>query len=346
MDVETTGVDPRRSRLVSAAVVMIAPTAPGRGREVKTWQWLADPEVEIPVEATAIHGISTETARRDGRPAAEVIAEVAAVLGEVWTPVVPLCVYNAAFDLTLLDAEMSRHQGRSLPLSGPVVDPLCIDRHLDPGREQRRRLSDVCGHYGVLLEGAHTSSGDALAAARLAWKMARVFPVDVGSPAPHVLHEAQAAWYRATKDAHADERDRRAAHATARGDHVAAGKLRAKAQGVRASAEAWPVLPVRTPTQSAPGRSSSPGSGRMGNSHAPWTADEDTDLRKKWLSADPVGAAATRREQIASDYGRTPGAIRSRLLKLRCDPERPGHTCDEDRATELEKAYAAEYGRV
>nr|WP_255375855.1 exonuclease domain-containing protein [Saccharomonospora sp. CUA-673] len=68
MDVETTDVDPHRSRLVSAAVVMIGPTAPGRRREVKTWQWLADPEVEIPVEATAIHGISTETARRDGAP--------------------------------------------------------------------------------------------------------------------------------------------------------------------------------------------------------------------------------------------------------------------------------------
>jgi hypothetical protein len=39
------------------------------------------------------------------------------------------------------------------------------------------------------------------------------------------------------------------------------------------------------------------------------------------------------------------GAIRSRLLRLRCDPELPGQTCDERRATHLKQIYDAEYGR-
>jgi DNA polymerase-3 subunit epsilon len=55
--------------------------------------------------------------------------------------------------------------------------------------------------------------------------------------------------------------------------------------------------------------------------------------------------AAVLRVQIAQDGGRSPLAIRSRLLILRCDPERPGQSCDEARAAELKRRYDAEYGR-
>ena len=53
----------------------------------------------------------------------------------------------------------------------------------------------------------------------------------------------------------------------------------------------------------------------------------------------------TLRKEIADRHGRSPGAIRARLLRLMCDPERPGRTCDQDRAAELKKIYDAEYGR-
>jgi DNA polymerase III epsilon subunit-like protein len=116
LDLETTDVDPHRDRIVTASVVTISPR-PGERPEVSCRTWLADPGVEIPADATAIHGVSTEQACRDGRPPAEVVMEVAEHLGEHWTPSVPLCVFNAAFDLTMLDAELRRYHGRSLPLS-------------------------------------------------------------------------------------------------------------------------------------------------------------------------------------------------------------------------------------
>ncbi|MDQ3091103.1 MAG: exonuclease domain-containing protein [Actinomycetota bacterium] len=168
LDVETTDTDPHRDRIVTVAVITIKPGRPGERPGVSTRTWLADPGVDIPPAATAIHGINTEQARRDGRPAAEVLAEVTALLAQVWTAVTPLCAFNAAFDLTMLDAELQRHHGRSLLLSGPVIDPLCIDHHLDPDRVGPRNLAAVCDHYQVGLDGAHTSAGDALAAARLA----------------------------------------------------------------------------------------------------------------------------------------------------------------------------------
>lgn len=119
LDLETTGRDPCRDRMVSAAVVTIS-----RGMPRETTTWLADPGVDIPAEATEIHGITSERARREGRPADEVVIEVSALLAEVWVAGIPLCAFNAAFDLTVLDAELQRYRGRRLLLGGPVIDPL------------------------------------------------------------------------------------------------------------------------------------------------------------------------------------------------------------------------------
>lgn len=242
LDLETTGVDPHTDRIVTAGVVVIRQDAPGRPAQVTTRTWLADPGIDIPAEATAIHGISTAKARRDGRPVAEVVSEVVEFLAEVWTATTPLCAFNAAFDLTMLDAESRRHHGRGLVLSGSVVDPMCIDRHVDPDRAGRRHLAAVCEHYRVRLEDAHTSTGDALAAARLAWRLARSYPDEVGRPSPHALHGQQARWFRDHALAYVDELDRRIADLPEQSEE--SDRLRARADDLRASARAWPLLPA------------------------------------------------------------------------------------------------------
>jgi DNA polymerase-3 subunit epsilon len=80
---------------------------------------------------------------------------------------------------------------------GPIVDPFVIDKHLDKFRRGKRNLGATCEHYGVPLEDAHTSTGDSLAAARLAWRLAQVFPDEVGNRDLEALHADQAVW-RAT----------------------------------------------------------------------------------------------------------------------------------------------------
>ncbi|TKG59278.1 exonuclease domain-containing protein [Prauserella endophytica] len=346
LDLETTDIDPRRDRLVTAAVVVIRPSRPGERPEVTPHTWLADPGVDIPAEATAINGITTEQAQREGRSAAEVIAEVAALLTEVWTATTPLCVFNAAFDLTMLDAELERHHGRSLMLSGPVIDPLCIDRHLDPERPGPRNLGAACAHYQVRLEGAHTSVGDALAAARLAWRLAKTHPNGIGTVAPHILHSHQARWFREHEFAYADKLDYRVRRmASEGGDAADIDRLKARAADARAAARSWPLLPAATDASRPTRRRLPPRPGGPANSHASWTPDQEATLRNEWLAADPAAVAETLRKDIAERHGRSPGAIRSRLLRLMCDPELPGHTCDEDRAAQLKQIYDAEYGR-
>ncbi|MEV6956298.1 3'-5' exonuclease [Streptomyces sp. NPDC051183] len=194
-DLETTGTEPGESRIVTAALVEV------RGGEVRERRgWLADPGIPIPEQASVIHGISTERAVAEGRPAREVAEEVAAALVEHWRGGAVVVAYNAAFDLTLLAAELARYGLPSLAErldgaeTGPVVDPLTIDRAVDRYRRGKRTLEAVCGVYGVVLDSAHDAGADALAAVGVARAIAARHP-EVAGLTPADLHRRQGTWH-------------------------------------------------------------------------------------------------------------------------------------------------------
>ncbi|GAA2779617.1 3'-5' exonuclease [Streptomyces rameus] len=194
-DLETTGTDPREARIVTGAVIEVRAGEPMGRRE-----WLADPGVEIPADAVAVHGISSERAAAEGRPADQVADAIAGVLVSYWTAGVPVVAYNAAFDLTLLAAELRRYGLPSLSdrLGGarpaPVIDPYTIDRWVDRYRRGKRNLEAVCAEYGIVLGAAHNATADALAAARLASAIADRHP-KIASLGPAELHRQQIGWY-------------------------------------------------------------------------------------------------------------------------------------------------------
>lgn len=103
-DLETTGVDVTRDRIVTAHVGVLD----GHGRQIAARTWLADPGIPIPEGASAVHGISTEHARQNGRPAACVVTEVTAALRSLLGQGVPVVAYNASYDLSLLAHEARR----------------------------------------------------------------------------------------------------------------------------------------------------------------------------------------------------------------------------------------------
>ncbi|MFF7181159.1 exonuclease domain-containing protein [Streptomyces sp. NPDC008121] len=196
-DLETTGTEPLEARIVTASVVGVH-----GGRVVRQRDWLADPGIRIPAQASAIHGISSERAAAEGRPVREVADEIAETLTGYWARGVPVVAYNAAFDLTLLSAELRRHGLPSLgdrlggAATGPVIDPYTIDRAVDRYRRGKRTLEAVCGEYGVVLEAAHQAAADALAAVRVAIAIADRH-ASVAALSPAELHERQIDWYRA-----------------------------------------------------------------------------------------------------------------------------------------------------
>lgn len=162
-DTETTGVNPLHDRIVTAALI-------GRGHHgTHQRTWLIDPGVPIPVQAAAIHGISTEQAQAHGMTPRQGLTELANELTAAFSHSVPVIAYNAAFDLTIIEAELRRHGlativerlGRPL---GPVIDPLVLDRALDRYRRGKRKLVDLCQHYAVQEAGdLHTADVDVTA---------------------------------------------------------------------------------------------------------------------------------------------------------------------------------------
>ncbi|MDY3128018.1 MAG: 3'-5' exonuclease [Corynebacterium sp.] len=158
-DLETTSVNIRQARIVTSAIIRIA------GKDVQAQETLANPGIEIPAEATKIHGISTEKAQAEGRPHDEVVQETVAAIKKAWDDGFTLIVFNAPYDLSVL-----RNLTGDFTVTGPVFDPLLIDRARDRYRKGRRTLTDLCEEYKVTLDNAHEATSDALAAARIAWK--------------------------------------------------------------------------------------------------------------------------------------------------------------------------------
>ncbi|WP_100499395.1 3'-5' exonuclease [Geodermatophilus chilensis] len=187
-DTETTGVNCDTDRIVTATTVWID------GADLDTTSWLIDPGVEIPEAAAAVHGITTEHARAHGRPPVECVGEIANQLASAWNDGVPVLAFNASYDLTILDREMRRHGLTEWGLQPSLVlDPFVIDKAVDRYRKGKRTLETQCAHYGVTHGGAHDATADALAAARVMWRIARRFP-EVGAMSLEELHDAQVHW--------------------------------------------------------------------------------------------------------------------------------------------------------
>jgi DNA polymerase-3 subunit epsilon len=169
LDTETTGTDVENDRIVTAVLDVYdsAETC------TESLHLLLDPGIEIPAEAEAVHGISTQRARDEGTDSVTGLTSLLAAIVGVWDRKIPLVVYNAAFDLTLIDRELRRHLDTPLVIAGPVIDPMVIDRQVDryvKGTGQRQ-LGPTCARYGIEITDWHTAEADAYAAQAVARRM-------------------------------------------------------------------------------------------------------------------------------------------------------------------------------
>ncbi|MEJ8671919.1 3'-5' exonuclease [Streptomyces sp. MS1.AVA.1] len=224
-DTETTGVDVETDRIVTACIVEVGGNTPPI-----TANWLINPGVDIAEAATAVHGITTEKAKTEGQAAEEGIAELVAGLTQIVLAGTPLVIMNAPYDLTLLDREARRYGVQPLTeVVGDelhVVDPRVLDKHVDTYRRGKRTLTDLCAHYQVKLDGAHSADADAIAACRVAWRLGHTHPALAEMPVWD-LHKAQVEWA-------AEQAVSFQAH------------LRSKGQADAVIDGSWPLRPVET----------------------------------------------------------------------------------------------------
>jgi len=161
LDFETTGLDPRNDRLLSAGFVVMR----GASIDLATADHgLIRPEIEIPEASAVIHRITDDRAAT-GRPEREVLAEVLEALdGRI------LVAHNARFEIAFLGAACRRHFGAA-PIV-PVIDTLQLARrgferrHLHHGPGELR-LDALRNRYHLPRYHAHHALVDALGTAEL-----------------------------------------------------------------------------------------------------------------------------------------------------------------------------------
>lgn len=153
IDVETTGFDTDRDRIIEIGIVQMVD-----GEVIDRYSRLINAGVPIPKAVREITGIQ-ESDLESAPPFSEVAEEVRGRL-------VDHCIvaYNIAFDRAFVAAEL-RRCGLSWP-EGPTLDPLVFARALLPWLKNKR-LGDVAAELGVDLEEAHRALHDAEAAGQI-----------------------------------------------------------------------------------------------------------------------------------------------------------------------------------
>jgi DNA polymerase-3 subunit epsilon len=186
LDTETTGVDNMNDRIVTCC--MVYDDGQG-GQHIRNW--MIDPGIEIPEGASNVHGVTTEIARANGVSPLEGLTSIRDSLVPMMEAGVPILVYNASFDLTLLYAEFHRY-GIDFPYDfNKVIDPLVMDKQLDKFRKGKRILTVTASLYGYELENAHNAEADCLAAIGAFRGMVSGFGITASI---EELHELQKQW--------------------------------------------------------------------------------------------------------------------------------------------------------
>ncbi len=168
LDIESTGVDPFTDRVVEIATGLVTPD----GDIHDTYRRVVNCGYVIPDIPAKIHGIDTARAVTEGEQPGPVLTDIA---DRIWHHVATyngqaaVVAFNARYDITMLLAEGDRHYA-DIPVAFPIVDPFILDRIVDPNRRGKRKLANVCAHYGVPFNeaDAHGALYDATAAGLLA----------------------------------------------------------------------------------------------------------------------------------------------------------------------------------
>ncbi|WP_228281832.1 5'-3' exonuclease H3TH domain-containing protein [Brevibacterium pigmentatum] len=187
-DLETTGVEPATARIVTAAFVESA-------TQVRTW--LADPGIEIPESARAVHGITTEFAQANGATAAQVVAELCAEFAALREEGAVVVGHNVVYDLSVMSAEVARHRPDiDFPSIIPtIIDTFVVDKHIDAYRKGKRTLIETAKTYRIELLDAHDAAADALAALDISRALAEK-STEISAMSNDEIMAAQAGWRR------------------------------------------------------------------------------------------------------------------------------------------------------
>lgn len=145
-DLETTGIDVARDRIVEISILKVFPNG---NKESKTW--LVNPGISIPEHATAVHGITNENVANEPT-FKELAPQIFAMIKDS-----DLAGFNSdRFDIPLLAEEMLRAE-----IDFDMKNRVSVDVQTIFHKKEERTLSAAYKFYcGKTLDNAHSAAAD------------------------------------------------------------------------------------------------------------------------------------------------------------------------------------------
>ena len=147
LDCESTGLDPKKDRMIEIAVARFT-----FNQVLQMYESLVDPECPIPQVSQEIHKISSEMLQ--GKPkAADILPHVLKIIDKHI-----LVGHGIGFDIALIAAEAQRCQIPTHIETQPFIDPLRMARLY--GESPVNSLERLRQHFNIEAEGAHRAMSD------------------------------------------------------------------------------------------------------------------------------------------------------------------------------------------
>jgi DNA polymerase-3 subunit epsilon len=172
LDVETSGLDPRRDRLLAVAAIALRVDWPTRRLTIDLGDSfevvLRQDQLTEAKDNILLHGIGVQR-QREGVEPAPALAALAEFVGRS-----PLLAFHAAFDRTLISRYVRQHLGadyaRGLPNPWLDIEPLCAVTH---EQVRARALDEWLAHFGIVCAARHQAAADTLVECEL---LLRIWP--------------------------------------------------------------------------------------------------------------------------------------------------------------------------
>lgn len=169
VDTETTGLDSKIDKVVELGAVEFQ-----NGHILSRHSWLVNPERDIPVSVSKIHGITNDMVKN--KPT---IGEVSNEFFDLVKNARVLLAYNWPFDNSFLLSEFGLRWEVAVN-QRIIVDPLVVVRLSSVGKywrgRGRHKLSNACLKLGIQVDNAHRADADCVMACRVMWQVSDYTP--------------------------------------------------------------------------------------------------------------------------------------------------------------------------
>ncbi len=161
LDIETTGLDFKRERIVEFAAIRLE-----NGKETDRYETLINPQQHIRKSSMQIHGI-TEEMVEDKPLEKDVIDNILNFIDDY-----TIVGHNVIFDYSFLNEASLRH--RNKPLNNHRVDSQFLYKEVFP-EEECPNLDNLAARFGLYVENRHRAMGDTEILAKIYPKLKKLY---------------------------------------------------------------------------------------------------------------------------------------------------------------------------